>query len=852
MTLPADLLTTDTALFLDFDGTLVDIVDHPDDVALGSATREALTALSRKLDNAVAILTGRDIEVVDRFLAPLVLPVAGVHGLLRRDATGKLSEPPEAGAFVAEAKTRLAAFVAAEPGLMIETKPVSLALHYRARPELADRCLTAFTEIVDHFPGIELKRGKMVLEAKPTGADKGTALADFMTEPPFAGRVPLFAGDDVTDEDAFRVVNARGGMSIKVGDGETSAIYRARGHRRVPGLARRLRRCIAGARRQTGQRSGDTMSGLDLGLIGNCCIGALVDNRGRIVWCCLPRFDGDPVFHALLGAPAEAPDDGVFAIELDDLVASHQEYIPNTAVLRTVLKGGSGELEIIDFVPRFKWRDRSFRPQMLVRRVRPLSGSPRIRIKVRPRFENGAVAPSQTYGSNHIRYCGDGQTLRLTTDAPIDYVRSETAFILGEEINLVFGPDETLSEGAAQTAKSFEERTTAYWKGWTHRLALPFEWQDAVSRAAITLKLCSYEPTGAVIAAMTTSIPEAPNSERNWDYRFCWVRDAYFVVRALNSLAAVRTMENYVRWIMNVVAMTEGGHIQPVYGIGLESRLEEGLAEALPGYQGMGPVRIGNQAHEHDQHDTYGNIVLGASQAFFDRRLFMELGHAEFQRLEGVGEMAFKLHDKPDAGLWELRSRARVHTSSSLMCWAGCDRLAKIALHLGLADRAAFWAGRAAEIKEKILTHAWSEKRGAFVESFGGETLDASILLMSEVGFLPPGDPRYVSTVEALEKTLGRGPFMMRYEEADDFGVPETTFNICAFWRLDALAKTGQRERAREIFEDLLSVRNPLGLMSEDTAFEDRAAWGNFPQTYSMVGIINGAVRLSKSWESAT
>ncbi len=599
------------------------------------------------------------------------------------------------------------------------------------------------------------------------------------------------------------------------------------------------------------------MSNLDLGLIGNCCVSALVDKEGRVVWCCLPRFDGDPVFHALLSNNGREEgragnSRGVFAIELEDLVESTQAYIPNTAILRTELRGKSGSIEIIDFMPRFKWRERSFRPQMLVRRVRPLSGSPRIRIKVEPEFANGSVKPFQTFGSNHIRYCSDDQNYRLTTDAPIDYIRNATPFIANEAINLIFGPDETLSEGVYQTAKHYEERTHSYWKNWSHRLALPFEWQDAVTRAAITLKLCAYEPTGAVVAAMTTSIPEAANSGRNWDYRFCWVRDAFFVIRALNSLAAVQTMENYVRWIMNVVAMTQGGRIQPVYGIGLEAELTETYADALPGYRGMGPVRIGNQAHEHDQHDTYGNIILGVTQAFFDQRLFLELGRAEFERLEAVGQMAYDLHDKPDAGIWELRTRARVHTSSSLMCWAACDRLAKIAACLQLPDRSTFWRTRAEKIRSAILELAWSDKRQAFVESFGGSTLDASVLLMSEVGMIEPSDPRYISTVRVLEKTLGRGPFMMRYEEADDFGVPETTFNICAFWRLDALAKIGEQDKAREIFEELLAVRNPLGLMSEDTAFEDRMLWGNFPQTYSMVGIINGAVRLSKSWEAAT
>ncbi len=597
---------------------------------------------------------------------------------------------------------------------------------------------------------------------------------------------------------------------------------------------------------------GGRVSSLNLGLIGNCCISALIDECGHVVWSCLPRFDGDPVFHALVGAPAAAADEGVFAIDLEDLQETEQHYVANTAVLKTTLIGRSGMIEITDFAPRFKWRERSFRPQMIVRRVRPVSGSPRIRIRVRPRFEYGAVGPTPTFGSNHIRYCADGQTLRLTTDAPIDYVMRDVSFLLDGEINLILGPDETLANGVVDTAKSFEERTTAYWRSWTHRLALPFEWQDAVARAAITLKLCSYEPTGAVVAAMTTSIPEAPHTQRNWDYRYCWVRDAFFVVRALNSLAAVRTMEHYVRWLMNVVAQSDRGRIQPVYGIGLESVLVERFADHLPGYRGMGPVRIGNQAYEHDQHDTYGNIILGASQAFFDKRLFMSVGETEFVRLEAVGEQAFALHDKPDAGLWELRSRARVHTSSSVMCWAGCDRLTKIAAHLGLSERVRYWKEKADTIRAVILERAWSDKRGAFVESFGGETLDASALMMGEVGFIAADDPRFISTVEQLEKVLARGPFMLRYEEADDFGVPETGFNICAFWRVDALARIGRRAEARAFFEDLLAARNPLGLMSEDTDFNDRTPWGNFPQTYSMVGIINGAMRLSKSWEEGT
>ncbi len=596
------------------------------------------------------------------------------------------------------------------------------------------------------------------------------------------------------------------------------------------------------------------MGNLDLGLVGNCSIGALIDKRARIVWCCLPRYDGDPVFHQLLGSESGNPDDGAFTVEIENYKASEQYYVRNTAILKTILHGESGSVEVTDFIPRFYTRNRPFRPQTLIRRIRVKEGRPRVRIKLRPRFNYGQVTPMLTSASNNIRYIGPDMTLRLTTDAPLDYIRQETAFNLTAPLNFVLGPDETLSDSATEIAQSFEEHTEHYWRNWSLRLALQPEWQEAVIRAAITLKLCSYEPTGAIIAAMTTSIPEAPGSGRNWDYRFCWVRDAYFVIRALTSLAAGRTLENYYRWIMNIVASTND-HIQPVYGIALEDALTERVAQHLPGFQGgsghEGPVRIGNQAYAHFQHDTYGNLILGSAQAFIDGRLFsLQAGLDDFQMLEMVGEQAFKLHEQPDAGIWELRSRARVHTSSSVMCWAACDRLAKIAACLGLNERAAFWHQRADLVRDKILSRAWSEKRKAFVESFGGEYLDASVLLMGELGFVDGADPRFISTVEQLEKVLGRGPFMMRYEAADDFGMPETAFNVCAFWRLDCLARIGKREQAREIFQSLLNARNHLGLMSEDTHPVTGEAWGNFPQTYSMVGIINGATRLSKPWES--
>jgi GH15 family glucan-1,4-alpha-glucosidase len=593
------------------------------------------------------------------------------------------------------------------------------------------------------------------------------------------------------------------------------------------------------------------MSTLELGVIGNCSIAALIDRRASINWCCLPRFDGDPVFHALVdGEPQREAARGFWSFELDGYVRSEQHYLPNTAILITRLYAADGAaIEVRDFCPRFHLHGRTFRPQMIVRRVLPLSGSPRVRVCLRPSFGYGECAPGITHGSNHVRYVGPERAVRLTTNAPPSFVLAQTPFLIEEPTSFILGPDETLREGVETTARDFDERTEIWWRMWTRRLALPLEWQDAVIRAAITLKLCTFEETGAIVAALTTSIPEAPNTERNWDYRYCWLRDALFVIRALNSLAEVETMELYLRYIANIVGQPVEGHLQPVYGIGLEKYLPERNLTTLAGYRGMGPVRIGNQAHEHFQHDVYGNVVLAAAQSFFDHRLLRPGSAAELERLERVGEQAYKVYRTPDAGMWELRTRERVHTTSALMCWAACDRLGKIAQHFGRDAAARVWSERAREIGAAIETEAWNARLGGFADSFGGSDIDGGLLLMAEVGFLPANDPRFAGTVTQVERQLRRDRHLLRYAAADDFGVPTTAFTLCTFWYIDALARVGRRAEARELFEQILACRNPLGLLSEDVDPETGELWGNFPQTYSMVGIINAAMRLSKGWE---
>lgn len=593
------------------------------------------------------------------------------------------------------------------------------------------------------------------------------------------------------------------------------------------------------------------MSTLDLALVGNGSFSALIDPSGRVVWSCLPRFDGDPLFTSLMAGGGE-PAAGFYDVVLDGCVRTDQRYLQNSAVVVTILDDDNGNIvEITDFAPRFQKSGRMYRPLMLIRQVRPLRGEPRIRIRLRPVHGYAEERPDTTHGSNHIRYQLSDLVVRLTTDVPVSYVLEETPFVLEDEVSLILGPDESLTAAIAPTAREFRERTHDYWVEWVRSLSIPFEWQEAVIRAAITLKLCSFEETGAIVAAMTTSVPEAPGSQRNWDYRYCWLRDAWFVVHALNRLGATRTMEGFLHYITNVVAGSEDGHLQPVYGITLESRLTERQVPNLAGYRGMGPVRVGNQAWEHVQNDVYGSVVLASTQTFFDQRLIHPGSEKLFERLERVGEQAVKLYDQPDAGLWELRTRARIHTFSSLMCWAACDRLAKIARGLGLNERARLWRMHADRMHAVICERAWNEERGSFVESFDGSDLDASLLLIELLGFLEPDDPRYLGTVAAIESELRRGDYLFRYHAADDFGRPETAFNICTFWFIEALAATGRRGEARALFENMLERRNHVGLLSEDLHPETGELWGNFPQTYSMVGLIMCAMRLSRSWEEA-
>lgn len=588
-------------------------------------------------------------------------------------------------------------------------------------------------------------------------------------------------------------------------------------------------------------------SNLSLWPIGNCQVSGLIDEEGALVWGCVPRVDGDPVFCALLNGDRQ--DEGVWRFELEGQVHATQSYERNTPILVTRLEAADGSaVEITDFCPRFERSGRMYRPVAFARIVRPVAGVPRMTVRLVPKREYGSAIAQTTSGTNHIRYLVGDQALRLSTDAPVGFVQEKRAYRVESDQHFFLGPDEPFTGNLRAELRQMEEQTRKYWRLWSRGLATPFEWQDAVIRCAITLKLCQHEETGAIVAALTTSIPESPNSERNWDYRFCWIRDSYYTVQALNRLGALDVLEKYLAYLRNIVDAARGGQIQPLYSVMGVAELAEGTAPHLAGYRGMGPVRVGNAAYKQIQHDAYGQIVLPTAQAFFDRRLLRMADERDFESLEEVGEMAWKMHDQPDAGLWEFRTRQQIHTYSAVMSWAACDRLANVADHLGKEDRRALWRERADHIGATIIREAWVEELGHFGASFEADYLDASLLQMIELRFLKPDDPRFLSTFDAIEKALRRGEHMLRYASEDDFGLPETAFNICTFWLIEALHLAGRSEEARGLFEAMLTHRTPSGLFSEDLDFRNGELWGNFPQTYSLVGVINCANLLSRPW----
>ena len=439
----------------------------------------------------------------------------------------------------------------------------------------------------------------------------------------------------------------------------------------------------------------------------------------------------------------------------------------------------------------------------------------------------------------------------MTTDMPVSYVLHETQLALDRPINIFLGHDETLPDNPDSLARLFLAETTSYWQDWVRDLNVPFDWQDAVIRAAITLKLCSFDDTGAIVAALTTSVPEAAGSARNWDYRFCWLRDAFFTVTALNRVSATRTMEAFVRFVLDSLQRAERSadlaacsrsrpawtraNASPSPLAGLPRHRTRAHRQCRSVAASKRRVRI-DRAHR-------GADVLGPAAAAARRP--QSLPPALSGRPRGCHAAL-----EPDAGLWEYRNRSRVHTFSAAMCWAALHRSGSYCAPYGHRSRTRrCWLDQAAKLRLTILERATVANEGWISGVLDGAVADASTLVLPEIGFISSQDERFVRTLEVVEKRLVRNGFVMRYDEADDFGMPENAFLLCTFWYIDALAKAGRRQEARALFENVLSCCNHVGLAVGGYRPKSRELWGNFPQTYSQVGLILSAMRVSRTWE---
>ena len=596
------------------------------------------------------------------------------------------------------------------------------------------------------------------------------------------------------------------------------------------------------------------MQTLDLALVGNGAVAALIDSRATVNWLCLPTVDGDPVFCSLLRGSAKAEEDGGFHVEMLNTVRTEQKYLAGTPILETqFFDADGGSVRITDFAPRFEAEDGISAPPVLVRRIERVSGSSSVRVRVRPMAGYGKTlmkpqpvqlptSSEETTGT--IRFSAGELTLRLTTNAPIDSIVSESPFLIDEPLTFLLVAD---TEITTSFAADYLHPTIAWWTRWVGTLTKPAHFQEETLRAAITLKLNVIEATGATIAAVTTSVPESPDSGRNWDYRYCWLRDSYFTVAALERLGDTATTGRYVDFLLQVLATAPDGRLKPMYSITAGPIPDEIEADALPGYRDMGPVRIGNLAYLQVQHDVYGEVILAARPLFLADRIDPRAETRLFGALEKVGEQAVAFYDQPDAGLWELRGKERVHTFSSVMCWAACDVLADIAVEMGLPEREAQWRKSADQIRETINRRSWNAELNAFTAAMEGDSLDAALLLMHKLGFIEADDPRFAATVRAIGRDLRRGELIYRYVEKDDFGEPENAFLVCTLWYVEALAAIGDTAEARRVFEIVLSHRNRHGLLAEHVDPRTGEQWGNFVQTYSMAGIIDAAMLLSGS-----
>ncbi|THJ23660.1 MAG: glycoside hydrolase family 15 protein [Nitrospira sp. CG24E] len=586
------------------------------------------------------------------------------------------------------------------------------------------------------------------------------------------------------------------------------------------------------------------------GLVGNCQTSALIGLNGAVEWMCAPRPDSPPVFGRLLD-----PDGGHFSLTsplpATDL-KTEQRYLPNTNILLTIVTLPNADaFQITDFCPRFEQYGRIYRPAALFRLVEPLRGTPAIRVSCRPvsGWEKTPVQPVR--GSNHIRYDIRGELLRLLTNMPLTYLCEETPVALTQKFYFGLTWGLGIEDDLVKVTHDFLEQTIRYWRIWVKNCSVPLLHQQEVIRSALALKLHCYEDTGAILAALTTSLPEQPGGGRNWDYRYCWLRDAYFALTAFHNLGHFEEMETFLKFLLNIAHTHEHSRdrLRPVYTLSQGLPLPETVHPNWSGYQDNAPVRSHNQAAEHVQNDAYGEMILTFTPIFFDER-FVDLRSKDLDALLAhLANLSMRSIGQPDAGLWEIRNGWQEHSFTNLMSWAGLERLERIKQAGHLSSISLDLTSARIRAAEALLR---SVHDGAVRNGPSDFSYDAALAQLPILGY--PNRQLGESTVLQIARELAfrHGSddtgFFYRYVREDDFGKPEGAFVICSFWIAQALARLGRMPEARTILDRVLVAANHVGLFSEHFIPATKIQCGNFPQAYSHVGLINAAFAVSPPW----
>jgi GH15 family glucan-1,4-alpha-glucosidase len=584
-----------------------------------------------------------------------------------------------------------------------------------------------------------------------------------------------------------------------------------------------------------------------LGLVGNCQISGLINAEGGLTWLCMPRPDSAPVFGDLLDEEG-----GTFIVKPVDHATVHQQYRTNTAILDSAWSISDEQaFTVTDFCPRFEQHGRMFRPAAFVRIVTPTKGNSRIKVNFKAIRGWSKETVKAQRNNSHLRFPMDDGVVRLVTNMPLTYLLAEQEFLLQEPLYFAVLWDMPLEDDLKQVCTQFLDKTENYWRTWVKHASIPTLFQSDVIRSAITLKLHCYEDTGAILAATTTSLPEHPGGPRNWDYRYCWLRDTFFTLSALFHLSHFEEMEGFIRFVMNIVDFHKD--LAPVYTIDNELPIPEETMEHWQGYKGSKPVRIRNAAATQIQNDAYGELVLTLAPIYRDER-FHHLRNAHLEKmLLWLGEKCIQSIGQPDAGLWELRGLQQEHTFTNIMCWAGLDRIVKILELAPFASAESTALGRFRQHRER----AASRIREATVDGIvrngpEDDSFDASVLLLPILGY--PDRELCLSTTIGIANALaaddpsGESPYLYRYKRQDDFGKPESAFLICSYWLAQAWAACGRKADGLRVLEQLRECANPLGLLPEHWDNVHKRHLGNFPQTYSHVGLINAAFAASPTW----